>query len=314
MSSEEYYHTLLESGRMNGHQYFIPLSWNLLQAYSTQAQVEAKGYGDLYTAIPAEAEALMYEENSCMSNLGLGRADVMNYFMEVAGNTLIDPENGKLMDCKDEIQETAEFVKVFYDNFEKIGAIGEKYRNDFAGAVSHYTYLIDDDPFMSNVRYYQSVYPMSVDEEMYFTPFMMQEGGITAQVIQYGAISANTKNETDAWKLLQYLCDMQISLDFSKYDTQNLYYTPVNREVYAACVEELSTAYGPGPGKKVSPLDAETAQILRDIPERVARAVIPCGSLGNLIQECMEPYLVGEESFDICYENLLQKMELYLNE
>ena len=36
LSSDEYFTEILDSGYINGHQYFIPLSWNILQEYCTQ--------------------------------------------------------------------------------------------------------------------------------------------------------------------------------------------------------------------------------------------------------------------------------------
>ena len=316
LSDEKYYSSIIDAGKINGHQYFIPFSWNFLQAYSTVDTVEKKGYNDdLYTALSAEAEALENNDNFCASSLQLGRADAMNFFMEIAGNELIDIETGKIVEAKEAIKTTADYVKVFYDNFEKIGAISDKYRNDFAGAVSHYTYLLENYPFLNNLRYYQSVYPNYISEEMYFTPFSQRDSeDVTAQVIQYGAINANSENAEGAWKLLQYIMDAQVTMNYSKYETQNIYYAPVNVETYEACVKELSSEKGPGPKQKVDPLNEENARILSEIPSRISKSIIPNASLGEIIQECIEPYLLGTDSFDSCYEKLIQRVELYLNE
>lgn len=314
MTPDNYFSTILDAGKMNGHQYFIPFSWNILQAYSSQKMIDEKGYDDLYVAIPAEAEALNNNESACMSNLGLGRTDVLNCFMEIAGNSVVDMDKGELIIDKEEIRKTAEYVKVFYDNSEKISLISDRYRNDFVGAVSHYTYLVEDYPFMNNYRYYHSVYPMFLNQDMFFAPFVRRDNGVTAQIIQYGAISAHTKNEEDAWKLLQYICDAQVSMDYSKYNTQSIFYAPVNQVRYEDCITELCSAYAPGPGRKVSPLNPESAQLLRDMPGQITEAVIPSSSFGMLIQECMEPYLYGEDTFDNCYDTLVQRTKLYLNE
>ena len=316
LAEDAYYSSVINAGKISGHQYFIPFSWNFLQAYSTVETVEERGYDDdLYTALTAEAEAMENDDNFCASSLQLGRADAMNFFMEIAGNELIDMETGKIVEQKEAIKTTADYVKVFYDNFTKIGAISDKYRNDFAGAVSHYTYLLENYPFLNNLRYYQSVYPKYVSEEMYFSPFS-QRGSedVTAQIIQYGAINANTKNAEGAWRLLQYILDAPVTMNYSKYETQNIYYAPVNAAVYEACVEELNSEKGPGPKQKVDPLNEENAKILSEIPARISKSVIPNASLGEVIQECIEPYLLGSDSFDNCYDKLIQRVELYLNE
>jgi len=316
LADTEYFKVLLDAGIQGEHQYFLPLSWNILQAYSTQERIEEKGYDhDLYTAIVTESDILKDDENFAISSLQLNRADVLNYFLEVTGNQLFDGSSNELTDNKEEIQQTAECVKVIYDNLGKIRNISTKYRNDFSGSVSHFTYLIEDYPFMHNLRFYETLYPALMGEKMYFTPFtQMDSEDVTAQIIQYGAINANSKNADAAWKLLKYMLDMPASMDFSKYKAYSIYFAPVNIAAYEACVEELNTNTCVGPGRKVGPLTDENKQILIDMPERVKEGVIPNSVLGTIIQECMEPYLLGNDSFDNCYETLMQRLGLYLNE
>lgn len=316
LSDEAYYKRIMEAGQINGHQYFLPLSWNIVQAYSSQETIAEKGYdGNLFTALMTEAAELNKDDSRGASNLSLNRADVLNYFCEIGGNELIDFKTGEVIVQQDAFKKTAGFVKIIYDNIEKLKTIGTKYRNDFAAAISHFTYLLEDYSFMNNLRYYQSVYPGFVGKEMYFAPFTQWDSQmITAQIIQYGAVNANTGNEEGAWKLLKYILDEQTRVDFSKYETQSVYYAPVNVEKYTECVSELGRVKGPGPKNMVDPLVEKNEQILLDIPKKVGKAVLPNKALGGLIQECMEPYLLERDSFEICYENLIQRLKLYLNE
>ena len=311
-----YLETIISAGRIGGHQYFIPLSWNLPQAYSTQEKAEKINEGgDLYVALEAEALALEGDEAYGASSLQLGRADVLNLFLETSGNSLIDTESGELSVEKEDFRRMAEFVKVFYDNMEKTRTISGRYQNDFAGAVSHFTWLLENYSFMNNLRYYQTVYPKMVNEEMSFSLFGQLAGeGLTAQVIQYGAVNANTRNAEDAWKLLKYLMDAPVTVNFPKYETKSIYYAPVSAAVYEESVKTLSSEAGPGPGWQVEPLNEANAQLLQGIPQEIRETVIPNAALGNLIQECMNTYFLGEDSFDNCYDKMMQRMELYLNE
>lgn len=311
-----YLDTIIRAGRIGGHQYFIPLSWNLPQAYSTQEKAEKiSESGDLYAALAAEALALEGDEAYGASSLQLGRADVLNLFLETSGSGLIDTENREVSVEEEEFRRMADFVKVFYDNMEKTRTIAGRYQNDFAGAVAHFTWLLENYSFMNNLRYYQTVYPKMVIEEMSFAPFERTDGdGLTVQVIQYGAVNANTRNAENAWKLLKYLMDAPMTVDFPKYETQSIYYAPVSAAVYEESVEALSSKDGVGPGWPVKPLNEANAQLLLEIPGRIQEAVIPNAALGNLTQECMEPYFLGEDSFENCYDKMIQRMKLYLNE
>lgn len=169
---------------------------------------------------------------------------------------------------------------------------------------------------MNNLRYYQSVYPDAMGQEMYFDVFEQMENpeAVTAQVIQYGAVNANTEQSEEAWSLLKYILDAPVSMDFSKYDTQTVYYAPVSVSAYEDGVVQLEEHAGQGPGKQVSPLNEENAQSLRALPQRVAEGTIPNPNLGAIVQECMEPYLIGEQEFDTCYQELERKLTLYLDE
>lgn len=317
LDEDTYFTTILDAGIANGHQYFLPLGWNILQAYSSQSVIVEKGYGDdLYAAYLEEAAALANDDTMGVSSFQYGRADGsrMNYFLDVAGVKLIDWQAGQLNDNKEQVQQVAEFVKVVSENQDKNMEIAQRYSKDFMGAVSHFTYLAEDFAFMNNMRYYQSVYPRSVNDEMYFAAYKNLDGGITAQVVQYGAISAYTKHENQAWELLRYILDYTSDLNYSKYERVETVYAPVNKEVYAAYVEELATEKAPGPGQKVDPLEEKWIQVLEEIPAEVNTAIIPNGAMAKLVQECMDPYLKGADSFDNCYETLMKRLQTYLEE
>jgi hypothetical protein len=263
-----------------------------------------------------EAAALADDDTMGVSSFQYGRVDGsrMNYFLDVAGVKLIDWQAGQLNDNKEQVQQVAKFVKVVGENQDKNMEIAQRYSKDFMGAVSHFTYLAEDFAFMNNMRYYQSVYPRSVNDEMYFAAYKNLDGGITAQVVQYGAISAYTKHENQAWELLRYILDYTSDLNYSKYERVETVYAPVNKEVYAAYVEELATEKAPGPGQKVDPLEEKWIQVLEEIPAEVNTAIIPNGAMAKLVQECMDPYLKGADSFDNCYETLMKRLQTYLEE
>jgi len=315
LSETEYFQGILDAGIINGHQYFIPLSWNVLQLYSPKDKVDENGYVDPYTAVQKEAEVLAAEEDYGPTSLSISRKDRVQLFAEVSGVQIIDLKTGELVVDKEKLREIAEYTKVFYDNMDKMRAITQKYKNDFGGAVSHITFLLEDYPFMNNLRFYETLYPQYTASDMQVMLYEQLEGGMTAQVVQYGAINANTKNADKAWNLLNYLLDYtSVEMNFSKYNKTAIYYAPIKKEVYEDCVEQLTSKKGPGPGGKVGPLSEENGKILSELPSQIKTSVIPNVALGMLVQESLDPYLSGTESFDHCYDELIQKLGLYLNE
>ena len=137
LSEEEYYSVILDAGKMNGHQYYVPLSWNILQVYSTQDKMAENGYDDnMYVTVPAEAEVVKDESELFLSTFQGFRSDRMNLFMEIAGTKIFDPGTGEMTEQKEEIRKAAEFFNVFYDSFPKLIEFGERY-NNVSGTAAH---------------------------------------------------------------------------------------------------------------------------------------------------------------------------------
>ena len=316
LPSDEYFMEIMKAGVIDGSQYILPLSWNILQTYSTQKLVNEQNYQgqSFYTVLPKEAERLVTESDRAVCSLQFGRADVINYFTEILGLSVLDSSSNLLID-ENSFRQSAEFTKVIYDNVNKIQGITQRYRNDFVGATAHLSFLLEDYSFMNNLRYYQSVYSKSLGEEMVMNPVTQLNGKkITAQIIQYGAVNANSKAPDEAWKLLLAIANTPASTDFSKYDEASVYYAPVKVSLYNDCTVQLSTQSGKGAKGPAEPLNEENTALLQQIPQDVAMAVIPNTSIGKLLQDCMEPYLTGTGDYESCYQDLMNKLALYLDE
>ena len=311
------YATLLDAGKIGEQQYVLPMSWNLLQIYSIQEIVKQHGYDDenIYAVLLKEADRLTEETQYAAASLSLMRADPLSFFLENTGTVVVDTENGTFVADKEKVEETATVVKSFFDHLKKIQAINTTYKNDFTGAVSHFTFLIENYPFMHNLRFYQTVYPTYTQQQMYAAYFpQFEEDGLSAQIVHYGGINANTQNADAAWELLQFILNTPFSTDFNKYDTGSAYYAPVTVAGYENCVVQLETQSGQGPKVRVAPLDQQNAAFLRSVPGKVSDAYIPNPVLGGLIDGCMMDYLTGIASFDDCYAELENQIGRYLQE
>lgn len=304
---------LQEAGIINGERYWLPLSWNILQAYTSEDVLNEQAYDvdDLYAALMEESGRMEDSSEYCAASLNLARADVMNLFTEIMDVRLFE-ERIVSVD-QQALHKAADFVRMFYDDMPKISSTAKKYNNDLAGAAEHFSFLLENYPFMNNLRYYQSVYPDITGKAIAFVPFADKDGGITAQIIHYGAVSAGTKYPDEAEALLKYLSEAPVSMDFSKYGKE-LVYAPAGVEVYAQAVEELSVEMGPGPNGPVASLNDKNADLLGQLPDRISSAVIPNPTLGGIIQECMEPYLRRQEEFGSCCDKLTRRLESYLAE
>lgn len=315
LPSEEYFAEVLEAGKYRDTRYFLPLSWNFLQAYTSQKLAEEQGYQgkSLYEVLPAELDRLKNDSANALCSMQFAREDVVNLVAEISGTPVISGD-GKTLSDPVSFKQSAEFAKLFYDNIPAMQAITQKYKNDFAGATSHLSFLIENYSFLNNLRYYQTLYPETLGTEAVMYPVGQRQGGLTVQVIQYGVINANTKAPDAAWSLLKAIADAPVSMGFSKYEQKQVYYAPVKVSLYDDCVKELSTQSGPGAKKKSEPLNEANTALLQQIPGQITLAVIPNPSVGELTESCMTPYLLEGKEFDSCYQDFTNKLALYIDE
>ena len=309
---------LMNAGNIAGKQYFIPFSYNLIYAYTSEALMVERGYSpsdSIYEMILDESEALIGVADKAPTTVNIYRLDPVNAFFDAAGVQLFDKNSESIVADKTELEEICRFVKLIYDNAEKTGTLTNRFSNDFAGAVRSFSFFTEDYAFMNNVRFYQSMFPDAADSPMSAIPYhkMNAPQELCASIVCFGGINANTKMPEKAYELLKYILDYNVSNDWSKYEEASVYYAPVSFAAFQMAVDELSANRGYGP-VTIMPLSEQNAEQLKENAQRITHAVIPNMTLGISVQEVLEPYFMGEDSFEHCYDALLNKLQLYLSE
>lgn len=318
LEADSYFAEIFESGRMSGQQYYLPLSWNVSQAYADEAIISESGYNcDLYEMILSEEEKYREDaERGAVVFNRFGNQGALQDLLDAAGVEVFDTENGEITAQEEQVREMTDFLKAVTDELSsKTSGMVKKYQEDFQNVVSHITFQVENFPFMNNLRHYQTLYEKNADCRVYCTYFERKDGGMNAQVVQYGAINANTANEEGAWELLKYILDAPAgNMSVAKKNTALTYYAPVRKDVFDSYLVQIGSSVAPGPGMKVGPLPVEYVEMLRNLSESVKGGVIPNVVYGALVEECMEPYLTGEGEFADCYDNLINRTKLYLGE
>ncbi len=313
LSEDTYYKQILDAGKVNGQQFYLPLSWNVLQVYSAPEKITGE---NLYDSFIAEAAEIQGNESLALNNYMFFREDWMNFFMEITGSQLFDAATGELTEQKELVKETADFLKdTLYAMYDQNMSILEKYNRSFENSLASISYMMENNSLLVCPRLFETLYKTYHEIDATLSLFERLDGeGITAQVIQYGAINANTKNPESAWKFLQSIIEIEPTVSFRRGDFKECYFAPIKIAFYEGDVERVTKFQGPGIGQgKVGPLGAKLGQQMLEIPSRVTKAVIPnYTSYGIMVKECMAPYLNGVSDFDSCYDKLLQRTKEYL--
>ncbi len=309
---------LIEAGKIAGKQYFIPFSYNLLYAYTSQRLMAQGGYSpadSVYEMILAESKALIGVPDRSSTVMSMVRFDPVNGFLEAAGIRLFDKHSGAVTADKAALAELCRFVKSHYDNAEIKAALYQQYAEDFAAAPTVFSFITESYAFMNNLRFYQSMIPAATDSPMIAMPYhkLNDPQALCPSIICFGGINAKTKVPEQAYWLLKYILDYPVTNDWKKYQTEAVYDAPVNLAVFESAVDELSSNKGYGP-ETITALTLEHANQLMESRKKITDAVIPNATLGIKLQAVLEPYFMGKDSFDSCYNVLLNELQLYLGE
>lgn len=309
---------LMDAGKVAGAQYFIPFSYNLLYAYTSQRLMTIKGYSpsdNLYHMLMNESESLMEVSHKAPISMQIYRPDPVNAFLDAAGVRLFDKNTGEVIADKAELEEICRFAKIVYDNMEKTAALNQKFANDFAGGTASFSFHTESYPFMNTIRYYHSMFPAGTGSPMVAMPYhkLNDPQALCASIVCFGGVNVNTKSPEKAFDLLKYILDYPVSNNWKRGQATYEYHAPVNRSVYQTAVEELSTTGGIGP-VEITPLSKSIAEQLMANTDKITNAIIPNTTLGIRLEAALTPYFMEQDSFDSCYDAALQELQIYLNE
>ena len=309
---------LMDAGNIAGKQYFIPFSYNLICTFTSEQRMTEKGYSpedNVYEMLLHESDSLMSLSDKVPTTMMIYRPDPINTFIDCAGVKLFDNDTGDMVVDRAELEEICRFVKLNYDNQEKKKMMTNQFANDFAGAADSFTFFTESFAFMNNFRYYQAMFSKMVNSPMVAMPFhkLHNTQEFCPYIVCFGGVNANTKSPEKAYELLKYILDYKVSNSWPKYEESGVYYAPISLEAYQAAVVELSEKLGYGP-VTVLPLTEENAEQLTEISRKITDAVIPNSTLGVGLQEILDPYFHETDSFDNCYNALLNRLQIYLSE
>lgn len=309
---------LLDAGNIAGAQVFLPFSYNLLYAHTSQRLMTIKGYSpsdDVYDMLLAESQSLMEVSHKSPISMQIYRADPVNAFFEAAGLTFFDKTTGEVTVDKAELEEICRFIKLVYDNAEKNAALTRKFTEDFSGATASFSFFTESYAFMNNLRYYQSLFPAKTGSPLVAMPYhkLNDPSSLCASIVCFGGVNAKTKAPEQAFALLKYILDYDILTDWAHGQQTYQYHAPVSLAAYGAAVERLAS--NPGVGElEIAPLNQHNRELLMANAQNITGAVITNTTLGIRLEAALTPYFLGQDSFDNCYEACLQELHRYLQE
>lgn len=152
----------------------------------------------------------------------------------------------------------------------------------------------------------------SDSQDIQFSGIPNSQGeGYTAFITNYGVINKQCKNADKAYRLLKYISGY-------KADYSSRLYMSVNKEIYNDKIEEISnaTSWTMSSGKtyKLRKWSDETKTRFQCIIDNIKYIHINNTYVEDIISDSMKEYVDNTKDFDECYDDLLFKLNLYINE
>ena len=316
---EDYLDGVFETGRYNGRQYTIPLSYQLRFAVSPAEMLKKLGFDwekiDTMEDFLNEIVRLTPKAKDSYPSFKKMMA-VHNYLFNLlwsSGVPLIDYESGKVLPDEKAFRELLEAYKAYYtwDYDESTYGKGVWHPNEkVVLSGGQYTFWLP-----GNIENLASglCIAREKDCEICYQVIPDMTGNTTACVDTQIAIRANAVNTLNAWKFVKYM----LSDDAQEDQWASLYYSlPIRKSAVMNRLRNQPAVTAAGTydyaNYAISEEEAEDIyNMLTDIDRFVPR--LPQAPW-EFVEETMLPFLQDEKSYNDCLKELKSKLTFYLSE
>jgi len=155
-------------------------------------------------------------------------------------------------------------------------------------------------------------YHLTGETERFIPVPAVSGGSVCLRAELYGVVNANTKNPDAAYAFLR--CIMDETIPSTKY-----YELPVSRsgadDYISRCLSnDMPKIHVDGNAYSYVPITENDLKPVRGVLEDAKYGVIANQTQLAVADDCMEPYITGNKSFDDCYSELENRLQLYLSE
>ena len=306
LDSSVFQNDVLSGGQMDGKQYFLPVKYQLPVYLTTEeflaecgADTETLSTYDGFMELALSLRVKMPDTHLLFWGVLQG-ADVVyprELYLDL-GFRLIDYGAGTVDIDADRFRQFADLCRTWYDKGPgdwaplSVEALTNRVCLLFNFGADKPSFLSDG--FTLRQMGETPVYAVIPD----------QYDGVTAQILRYGAIPSGSDNKANAWRFLKILLSEEILIDN---DAPMSFGLPVRNDCLRVLLDRL-LIQNPDETKE-DETDAYYAAA-----QKVTRAVMIPPVLLTYIRDNMEPYFRNQASFDDCYSDLLNVLELYKDE
>jgi len=310
---DDYFTGMLDSGLFGNERFLVPISCSLPLLTTSAEILEEEGIApDSFATLEGllaacETYKANHPDRTVFADNGyITGKNLLKTLYEKCGIELIDYRNNTITLDYDSLKAIADIARLHYTAGEQ----NKLPRTTHQDVPDHQT-LFNGDNTSMGMTFLMEFYNTSNNGEtrLVYT-FPDSSGGSTAQIMTFTAVSNNTKNKLNAWRLIKILLSEEVQCGTGETLSNLTIGSPVLKEglrKYLA-MQIDRTFYG------AYEIPEETIDEFCALAEEIDHAVLAPPILVRYFQMEMMPYVQGTRSFDDCFDNLRNTVELYKDE
>jgi len=325
-SMDDYYQNIINGVKVNGKQYIVPFNFDV-NTYYMKKSVKDKlqinkfdlslNFGDFMKSVLNYQTQLQTDDNMELTLSALsssGGVSLIASLCRTCGLKAVD-ESGNICVSKSDVQATFNVLKsIITETTKKKDALAAN-----ASGIDSYGHV---DTFFCNFR--NSPFTISIlngllaskfNDSLTFEgiPNTNGDGGYNANIISYGVVNSNSKNISEGYKLIKYMMNYDYKSEYENYSL------PVKKSAVSSILEKVKLgykSYNVSTTESITtvPWDNDTVEDFNYLLEHITTASFANTKVEEIINNTMQGYISGTDSFDICYDKMINQLKLYLQE
>lgn len=309
-NAQDYVKAALDAGIYDGKQMVMPLSYYVQTAVTSQQNLEQAGISldscaDMLSFM--QETAGFYETDGITQTLG--DQGKLGIFPTYLSKSFLNYKDATIGVEEQMLQQACEAYKNFYEEDSSVnlppGAAWEVGEKIAAGDIGMYLTTGPSD-FMKAAQ------AVAANAQPVLWPFKNTDGAVSANIMEYAGIRANSGNRQNAWNLLKILMGENTQREVCKGGL----YSPVLKSV----LEEGIDAAGEDAfqrGQKITEMAKLSDDLMQQYKEAVmepSHAVFVTDISNQKFMEYMRPFYEGESSYEDCFASFKKFTDVYLSE
>ena len=310
---EDYFTGMLDSGLYGNERFLVPISCTLPLLTTSAEILEEEGIApDSFSTLEGllaacETYKANHPDRTVFADNGyvIGN-NLLKMLYEKCGIQLIDYRNNTVTMDYDSLKAIADIAKLHYTPGEQ----NKQGRTTHQDIPKHEALFNGDNTSLGMLFLLEFYNTTNNGENHLVYTYPDSNGNSTAKIMTFTAIPNNTPNTLNAWRLIKILLSEEVQCGSGATLGNLTIGSPVLKDGFRKylTMQMERTFYGS------YELSEEKIEEFCSLAENIDHAVLAPPILLRYFQVEMMPYVQGNRSFDECYENLKNTVELYKDE